>query len=359
MKVVMAGSEWFSSRPGGLNRYFESLYSALREAPGVDVTATAFGEPPPGGASWGPPARSTPRRVMSSRSRRATPTPDVLDRHFALYGAHPVRRRLAKVEVVHFHGPWAAESATAGGRRPPVVVKRLIELHRYRAAAHLVVLSDAFRSVLVDDYSIEPDRITVIPPGVDVSRFRPVSSPRADRPIVLCVRRLERRMGIHRLIEAWTMIARSFPDAELHIAGTGTYEPTLREQAAESPSASSIRFVGLLPEGALRSAYAEATVTVVPSVALEGFGLIALESLAAGTPPIVTDCGGLPDAVRGLDPSLVVPADSSADLAERIIDALNGRIPTAAACRSHAELFGWGAVARRHLDLYTGLLEAS
>jgi len=49
VRVHMTGSEWFSAAPGGLNRYFTDLYSALRSRPDVDVSAVAFGEPAPGG----------------------------------------------------------------------------------------------------------------------------------------------------------------------------------------------------------------------------------------------------------------------------------------------------------------------
>jgi len=357
MRIEMTGSEWFSSRPGGLNRYFESLFAALSGQAGVTVEAAAFGAAPPNGKSWGPSAGGALHRLRPSRRRTSTRPADIADRHFAVYGPRPGAYPADTVQVVHFHGPWAAESAAAGARRASVAAKRLIELRRYRAADHLVVLSSPFREILVNDYSIEPPRISVIPPGVDLSHFS--SEPeRTDSSVVLCVRRLEHRMGIHRLIEAWPAIAGSCLGAELRIVGTGSFELGLREQAATSPAASSIRFLGQLTDAELAHAYADATVTVVPSVALEGFGLIALESLAAGRAPIVTDCGGLPDAVSELDPTLIVQTDSSTALAGRVIRALQGDRPTRHACRLHAERFSWSEVARRHIDLYARLRDA-
>lgn len=351
----MAGSEWFSTRPGGLNRYFESLFAALAALPGVSVGAAAFGEAPPGGSSWGQARGGLLRRVHSSREPVSTSPPDIVDRHFAPYGPPPRAHRPAPVQVVHFHGPWAGESAAAGASPASVAAKRLVEVCRYRSADHLVVLSRPFRAILVNDYSIEPGRVSVIPPGVDLSRFMPVPE-RAGHPVVLCVRRLERRMGVQKLIEAWPAIARSAPQAELRIVGTGSFEPALREQAGASSATTSIRFLGRLTDAELVRAYAEATVTVVPSIDLEGFGLIALESLAAGRAPIVTDCGGLPDAVYGLDPTLVVKAGSTSSIAKRVISALQGERPTPQACRAHAEGFTWAEVARRHRELYDRLL---
>ena len=68
-------------------------------------------------------------------------------------------------------------------------------------------------------------------------------------------------------------------------------------------------------------AYRAADLTVVPTVALEGFGLIAVESLAAGTPVLVTPVGGLPEVVAALSPALVLAATGSAPLADAVIRA--------------------------------------
>jgi glycosyltransferase involved in cell wall biosynthesis len=91
-------------------------------------------------------------------------------------------------------------------------------------------------------------------------------------------------------------------------------------------------------------------------VKLEGFGLIALESLASGRAPIVTDCGGLPDSVRGLDPSLIVPSGDAGALADRIVRSLDGDVPGPGQCRTHAESFSWHAAAERHVAMYQELL---
>src|SRR4029078_9982846 len=87
------------------------------------------------------------------------------------------------------------------------------------------------------------------------------------------------------------------------------------------------------------------------SAAWEGCGLVVLESLACGTPALVTSEGGLPEAVLGLDPGLVV--DSTA-LAARLERARRDPddLPTRAACRSYATTFAWSDVARRHRALY-------
>ncbi|MFC9994999.1 glycosyltransferase family 4 protein [Nocardia sp. NPDC127526] len=345
----MTGSEWFAAAPGGLNRYFTDLYLALAGIPEIDVTAIAFGNAPVGAQSWGPTGGSTARRVRAAISDpRGLPRETVVDRHFCLYGPAALRNPL----VVHFHGPWAAESRMAGESARTVRAKYLIERLRYARADRFVVLSDHFRRLLIDDYRIPERKVRIIPPGVDLDRFA-TAEPTVSSGTVLCVRRLERRMGIDVLIGAWPRVRAAHPDARLVIVGTGTAETELRTLAAGDES---ITFTGPVSDVRLTRLYAAADLTVVPSLALEGFGLIALESLAAGRPPIVADCGGLPDSVRELDPSLIVPPGNADALAARLRSALSGERPGAKQCRAHAETFSWAVAARRHRDLYAELV---
>lgn len=345
-RVHLTGTTWPGTAPGGLPRYFADLFAALRRRADLDAGASAFGAPEPGGLSWGPATGSTATRVRASR-RPAPAGTDVLDRHFALFGPAPRDAAL----VTHFHGPWAQESATAGEPRAVVAVKALVERSRYRGSDRFVVLSEAFADVLVDRYGADRSAVTVIPPGVDLDRFRPAPAPDGP-PRVLCVRRLERRMGIDVLLRAWPAVLARHPGARLDVVGDGTQRGSLRRRAAELGIADTVTFVGTPDDAGLARAYASATLTVVPSRAWEGFGLVALESLACGRAPVVTDVGGLPESVRALAPDLVVPPEDEAALADRLAGGLDGGLPTARSCRAHAELFGWDAAAERHAALY-------
>ncbi|WP_454793683.1 glycosyltransferase family 4 protein [Mycolicibacterium lutetiense] len=354
----MTGSEWFTALPGGLNRYFTDLFAALRARNDIELSAAAFGDPPVGGQSWGPAGGSTWSRVAAAfTDRSALSKPGILDRHFCLYGPAAIGHRGHDRLVVHFHGPWAAESRFAGATDLRARAKYLVERIRYAGAQRFVVLSNHFRDVLVDDYGIPADRIEVIPPGVDLDRFSLLPRPDVpgDRRVVLCVRRLEHRMGIHRLIEAWPSVVAAHPEAHLVIVGTGSAENELRRQVVSAGLEESIEFLGRIDDPALTRWYSLAELTVVPTVTLEGFGLIALESLAVGRPAVVTDCGGLPDAVRGLDPTLIVPADDAEALATRLIAGLDGGLPAPQSCRTHAESFSWTVAAQRHHSLYSEL----
>lgn len=359
ISVHMFGSEWFGSLAGGLNRYFNGLHAALSERDDVAVVAAALGDPPAefsNGVSWGALDQSTLSRYKSAKRHIGSDEPAIIDTHFSLYGPSAMSYANRPIHVVHFQGPWADESRAAGASGIGVWAKKALESRRYRSADQLIVLSQPFKALLVDEYKIDAQRISIIPPAVDLEEFGFEPESTGQAPQVLCVRRLERRMGIHVLIESWQEVILRIPGAILHIVGTGTYERELRDLSTAYGLDASIAFHGRLDDDELRDAYRAATITVVPSVALEGFGLIALESMAVGRIPIVTDVGGLPDGVRGLDPSLVVTAGSAEALSSRIVSALQGQRPSAEDARLHAESYSWSAAGEKHASLYRELI---
>ena len=349
----MSGSEWFGALPGGLNRYFEDLFVALSRRPDVEVRAAAFGDPLADGDSWGGVDSSLAERVLSSRrhSRSTEPAPDILDRHFAAYGPSKAAVNPGAL-VAHFQGPWFAESRAAGEQTWRVGLKKQWERRRYAEVDRAVVFSEAFGRILVEELSFPEDRVQVIPPGVDLERFPYVPYQDSSRPSVLCVRRLEYRMGVDVLLAAWPAVLTKFPEARLDVVGDGSCAPALKRQAEGTDLHGSVTFHGQIDDLELSRLYGSALASVVPTRSLEGFGLIALESLASGRPAIVTDVGGLPDAVRALDGSLVVPSEDVGALADRIVAALDGHAPSGSRCRRHAEGFSWALVAQRHVDLY-------
>jgi glycosyltransferase involved in cell wall biosynthesis len=286
---------------------------------------------------------------------------DVVDAHFALYAVEPAIFGAARhlPLVVHFHGPWAREAAAeAPARSSSTAARRALERAVYRRAQRVITLSGAFGRVLVHEYGVDPWRIEIIRPGVDLERFRPGN--RADARetfaldagarIVVTVRRLVARTGVDTLLDAWSSLD---DDAALVIAGDGPERPRLVEQARRL-GLRHVRFLGPVADEDLPTLYRAADVCAVPSMALEGFGLVVLEALASGTPVLVTDVGGLPEAVAGLGHELVVPAGDAAALAERVASAFDGGapLPSAAACRAHAESFSWADAAVRHRAVY-------
>ncbi len=367
-RVLAVGMGWLPEQPGGLNRVFFNLARALPEA-GVAVRGLVAARVAGGGVeAFAPMASPLPERLLAARSgivrALAEADPDLVASHFALYTAPALDRLRARPLVVHFHGPWAAETAAEGGNGLAVRVRRAVERAVYRRADRLIVLSEAFRDVAVRDYGVHPDRVRIVPGGVEAARFAlPLSRVEArdrlgwpqDRPVVLAVRRLAHRMGLENLVDATAALRRAVPDVLVLVAGGGRLAGPLQERIAAAGLGAHVRLLGFVPDADLPLAYRAADLSVVPTAALEGFGLVAAESLAAGTPALVTPVGGLPEVVRGLAPGLVLPGSDAATLADGLAAALTGRLPlpTDEACRRWAAAhYDWSVVARQTRAVY-------
>ena len=378
LRTLQLGMGWLPEQPGnGLDRMYHNLVRTLPDV-GVGVNGLVMGSPDVAPSSGGTvtaaatPSASLPTRLRILRQRvrqqLAVADIDMVATHFALYAA-PVLDLLGdRPLVVHFHGPWALESRAEGAGWLQTQAKKALERHVYRRATRCIVLSKAFREVLTEEYGVEPDRIDIVPGGVDIDRFdtgESVAQARAhlgwppDRPIVLAVRRLAHRMGLEALIDAVADIRTTVPDVLLYIAGTGPLHNTLTRRIAEAGLTDHIRLLGFVPDTDLPLAYRAATLSVVPTVALEGFGLITIESLAAGTPVLVTPVGGLPEVVSPLSTALVLDAATPAALAEGLTEALTGTrsLPSTLTCQTYAQQhFGWPAIARRTRSVYESVL---
>lgn len=290
--------------------------------------------------------------------------PSLLAAHFAPYTWPLLWQSRTQPLVVHFHGPWSLESEAEGHGPANVRIKRWIENRVYRQAVRFITLSEAFARILERTFGIPPERIRVIPGGVDVDRFAPIISraeARArlgwptDRPIVVTVRRLVKRMGLLDFVDAVAMARRRHPDLLVHICGTGKLSGELSSKISSMGLQDTVKLLGHIDDAKLPLVYRAADFSAVPSLQYEGFGLAAAESLATGTPALVTHIGGLPEVVGNLSESLIVEPNSALAIAERISQILTGsiRLPSETACRDHAtKYFAWPHVARQIIDVY-------
>lgn len=378
LDTLQIGLEWFPERGGGLDRYYHDL---VRFAPRdilrcrglvvgsgrsdieTDGSVHSFAE-----ASAALPRRLMAARVAISRELR-THRPQLVASHFALHAF--LALDLIEVPlVVHFHGPWASESLAQRPGTRSVNIKHWIERQVYRRADHLITLSEAFATLLHEQYGVDRARIAVIPGSIDVNRFGGVAQSRdvaraalgwpGDRRIVLAVRRLVLRMGLERLVDAVATLVESHPDLLVLIAGTGPERAALQARIRDAGLDDHVRLLGFLPDDDLPLAYRAADCTIVPTLALEGFGLIAAESLAAGTPSLVTPVGGLPEVVRGLSDALVLDGAETTDIVEGLGGWLRGSrvLPDAIACRDYARrMFAWNVGIARLAGLYQQVLD--
>jgi glycosyltransferase involved in cell wall biosynthesis len=366
LRVIQVGMGWQSEQAGGLNRMFFELHRRLG-ALGVEMRGLVAGSElaaaETGGAVQAFGAIETPmwRRMRSVdpalRARFAPERDEVILGHFAPYALGALDSAKEHPFVVYFHGPWAEESQAEGHGAISGFLRRQLERNVYRRADACIVLSRAFSELLQRDYGVAPERIHVIAGGVDASRFDALPSRAEARaalgwesgvPTVLAVRRLVRRTGVDRLIAAAASVRDRVPGVRIIIAGDGPEREALEKQAASLGVADTVRFAGFVPEEQLPLAYRAAELTVVPSIALEGFGLIVPESLAAGTPALVTPVGGLPETVEGLSHALVLWDASAPSIGDGIAEALTGRraVPTSIECATFArERYDWPVIA--------------
>ena len=244
-----------------------------------------------------------------------------------------------------------------------------------RSADRLVALSPSEEDALVGLYAADPERVCVVPPGVDLERFspRPTAGLRRaldllHRRVVLYAGRLERLKGPDTLIEAMAALAArpGFADVVTLIAGDdssdgrnesghpGGERGRLAALAAEQGIGDRVRFLGAVAEAELADLYALADVCVVPSHT-ETFGLVALEAQASGTPVVAAAVGGLTDiVVDGVTGRLVTgrdPAGWAAAIAG-LLGAGALRDQMGAAARDHAARYTWARATDRLRALY-------
>ncbi|WP_217594909.1 glycosyltransferase family 4 protein [Cohnella sp. GbtcB17] len=381
MNILTTGMGWIDHSPGGLNRYFADYSHAMRDR-GHDLRAfvTAGGDLASAPAyiaevlrekgSFGTWDRMRAfRQAVGMQSRHWKP--QVYNPHFALYAALIGRGQLPRdiPIVTHFHGPWASESKVedrsgASAKHIKYRLKKSLESLTYQRSDKFVVLSGYFASVLSEEYGIGRDRIHIVPGAVDTERFKPAVDREGVRKelgiaendrVLFCVRRLVRRMGVDRLIRAFAAIAPERPEAVLVIAGDGAIRAELQELAAGLGLRDRVKFAGRVSNEQLVRWYQAADVAVVPTVTLEGFGLVTVEALACGTPVLGTPNGGTKEILGGFDGRLLFEDDSPeamADLLGRVL-ARETPLPDRADCRKHVlERYTWLRVAEQVEDLF-------
>lgn len=205
-----------------------------------------------------------------------------------------------------------------------------------RLAHHVIVNAEAVKKDL-EQRGYVLRRVTVIPNGIDCDRFRvPVSGEGVRRewnvppgaPVVGVLSRLMRIKGHEYFLRAAALIAARHPDVRFVIVGdtkiNQEYRDELKRLASTLGLQDRVLFTGFrldIPE-----LLAALTISVLPSLGLEGLSNSLLESMAAGLPVVATRVGGNPEIVEdGLNGLLVPPGDAEA-LAAAISRLLDNRM---------------------------------
>lgn len=368
--LTLVGMGWFLDQPGGLNRYVHGLTQQLAEAGDRTHLSCVSNQPAfdQNQLQFSPLTSlqaSLPQRLWQFRQNfHLDPNTAAINLHFALYSL-PILHRLPQNLPITFtfHGPWASEGQEEHQRSANVRLKKWIEQRVYNRCDRFITLSQAFADILHRDYSIPYNKIHIIPGGINTQDFRfdltrqqardRLNFPQ-DRPILFTPRRLVHRMGIDKLLQALVTVQQQVPNVWLAVAGKGPQRQALEQQSQALGLADNVKFLGYVPDEDLPICYQAANLTVVPSQALEGFGLILLESLASGTPVLSTPVGGMPEVLRPFDENLVTADIGVEAIGDRLLQFLTGELtlPNREACRTYAvENYDWKIIAPRVKDV--------
>lgn len=283
--------------------------------------------------------------------------PDIIDLHQPLASYHALSHRgLTGIPAVYtFHSSWADELRVRGRAHAlfaPIAGR--IEKDVLQHANTVIVLSEYSRrrvSGILSHPAVE-----IVPGGVDLDQFPVKTRPRKEGPMVLLtVRNLVRRMGLDLLISAAVELKKKKESIELRIGGDGPLLEELRELA--HPLGASCRFLGRIPEEKLSATYREADLFVLPTIAIEGFGLVILEAFASGTPVIGTPVGAIPELV-GLQGDGYVSSGATAEALADILSSFLHR-PDAIGregLRAIAEEYSWKRRCGRIEEIYRKLI---
>jgi glycosyltransferase involved in cell wall biosynthesis len=209
-------------------------------------------------------------------------------------------------------------------------------------------------SQIVADYSRNPNAV-VIYPGVTVFDFS-VSHTTQNGVVLGTAGRLELIKGLRYLLDAISILAPEFPELRLEIAGEGSLRESLEQQSAQLGLSGIISFLGWQED--LPSVMAGWDIFVFPSLD-EGFGIAALEAMAAGLPVIASDVGGLRELVLNGETGWLIPPAAPIELAKRLgqlIRDCSMRQAMGSAARKRAtESFSISRMAAQTIAVYDGL----
>lgn len=295
---------------------------------------------------------------------------DVVHSHYWLssWVGRELSRAIGAPHVVTFHTLGLIKMQSRAGEVEPAE-RTLVEAEVMASADRIIAFSPHERDAMERLYGADPKKVSLVPCGVDLSVFRPLDqkSVRArlglnGEKILLYVGRIEPLKGLDLLVETAAQMDTG-ESVRMIVVGAdvnGDREiDRVKELAKERDLEDQIDFVGQVEHSDLPLYYNAADVCVVPSY-YESFGLVALESMACGTPVVASRVGGLSTIINhgstGYLKSWRCP-EAFANSVEMIISSDGLQQSMGEAARKRAEGMGWGNVAAMMWDEYAALTE--
>lgn len=219
-------------------------------------------------------------------------------------------------------------------------------------------------------FGVPPHKVDVIPNGVDPRRFDALNGldlsafragfAQPDQPIVYYVGRMVPEKGLSVLIDAVPYVLQAWPGVKFVVAGGGGYANELRAKADALGVADNIIFPGRISDEVRDGLFKVANAAVFPSL-YEPFGIVALEAMAAGTPVVVSDVGGLSEVVDLHETGIKVNPDDPQSLAWGILHTLQHPDWSAERARNANHLvraeYNWARIADMTTQVYRRVVD--
>lgn len=251
------------------------------------------------------------------------------------------------------------------------------DLQRYISNVEWWLTYEAWRVIVCSYYmedemrrvfQLPKDKMAIIPNGVNPKDFKTTKEipnfrlnyAAPDEKIVYFVGRLVQEKGVQVLLDAIPKILHYHPKTKFVVAGKGPNEGYLRHKAFEMGIANRVYFTGFVDDETRNQLYKAADVAVVPSL-YEPFGIVALEAMAAETPVVVSDTGGLSEIIVHQQNGLKSYTGSANSVADNVLNFLCD--PSFAdktknkAYRDVLEIYNWDKIAKETVDVFAQVLQ--
>ena len=206
--------------------------------------------------------------------------------------------------------------------------------------SRFIAVSHSTKEALVKRFGLNPDKITVIYNGIDLTKYTPGSKNLS--PTILWVGRIKKYKNLDHLLRAYQIVKRRIPESQLVIIGTGDQEDAMK-RLAKSLKLRDVYFLGRVSEEE-KIKWMRETWLIVSTSSIEGWGITILEAAACKTPAVAYNVPGLKDSVKHMETGLLVELGNIDELVRAIRHLLidsNLRSELAENAYRYAQGFSW------------------
>lgn len=238
----------------------------------------------------------------------------------------------------------------------------LMQFHekRYLQLADTIITEDENTRSALAEMGIDTSKVTLIPSGVDVERAQATVAPSIDAPwqgrgpVVGYIGRVDPRKGVQYLIESMVQVRRTFPEAQLVLAGGSRhgYDETIKQMILRLKIEDCVHVLGRI-EGDILPYYKLMDRIVIPSLS-EGIPITLGEAMASSVPVVITKLPGVVPFVKPADLVHWAGLGDAESLGEAIIASLADSNSQERTVRAYEFIsqYSWRAVAERHATVY-------